>query len=443
MQDKNESEGASNETQDVDFEEGDGEHEDEDEKDGDEYDKEGNEVGGKGNERIYKQGDAKNEGINVGDPADINELRDAEMAVFCVSANDYLKSEGIKGESDGPPSTFTRSRDTQIPLLAGYVHQTTSKYRKTPTEAFVNKSVSLLERVKMVATHGGDALGAQLCQSTFEEELCRFDRSIQPIVIEFRETMQKNIRTTLQPSLQTGAAQAESTALSIVNSWGSKNRRSSFQGRSPEQNGVHHSTYHATVRRNGAFESSSAGSIDFNQELVDPMEKEISAEWQRVMDSSVTSLLKKCESQVTGVCSSVEKTLASEFAEAGMPSETLAAMAKTCGRSCSTTLIASFQEMAKVAKDTQRDLNRSLLDKIRERMESAYESATEVEGGLGIFKRMKDEMTTRVEACVESMFDLPTKGLLKGIEELIVVLSKMISALSMVRPAPCSFEIVA
>jgi hypothetical protein len=87
----------------------------------------------------------------------------------------------------------------------------------------------------------------------------------------------------------------------------------------------------------------------------------------------------------------------------------------------------------KVAKDTQRDLNRSLLNKIRNRMESGYKSAIELEGGPGKCRRMKDAITTQAKAYVESMFEVLTKELLKGIEDLIEVLSNMISALSMVR----------
>ena len=99
---------------------------------------------------------------------------------------------------------------------------------------------------------------------------------------------------------------------------------------------------------------------------------------------------------------------------------------------------AFFQEMFKMAKLMQRGLTKSFIKKIPKRMESAYGSATKVKGGRGMFKWIKNEMTTRAKAYVESMFDLPMKELLKGIEVLLGVLSKMICELSIVRPDQCS-----
>ena len=75
----------------------------------------------------------------------------------------------------------------------------------------------------------------------------------------------------IKPSLPTGARKAHSLAMSTVDSWGSKCRRSRNE-RTPEQNGLYWSTYFATVRREGVYVSASAGAIDLNAELVEPME---------------------------------------------------------------------------------------------------------------------------------------------------------------------------
>lgn len=50
---------------------------------------------------------------------------DKELDVFCISANDYLKVTKIKDRSDGPPVTFHRAQDTNIPTLTRFVHQVT------------------------------------------------------------------------------------------------------------------------------------------------------------------------------------------------------------------------------------------------------------------------------------------------------------------------------
>ena len=44
-----------------------------------------------------------------------------DMDVFCISANDFLKVQGIKPASDGPPATFTNAADTNIPALSDFV----------------------------------------------------------------------------------------------------------------------------------------------------------------------------------------------------------------------------------------------------------------------------------------------------------------------------------
>ena len=44
-----------------------------------------------------------------------------DMDVFCISANDFLKVQGIKPASDGPPATFTNAVDTNIPALSDFV----------------------------------------------------------------------------------------------------------------------------------------------------------------------------------------------------------------------------------------------------------------------------------------------------------------------------------
>ena len=54
------------------------------------------------------------------------------MDVFCISANDFLKVQGIKPASDGPPATFTNAADTNIPALSDFV-----RVPATPEKTYV------------------------------------------------------------------------------------------------------------------------------------------------------------------------------------------------------------------------------------------------------------------------------------------------------------------
>lgn len=53
---------------------------------------------------------------------------DYNMDVFCISSNDYLKLMGIKSSNDGQANTFSCQRDTQIPQLRSFVHETTARF---------------------------------------------------------------------------------------------------------------------------------------------------------------------------------------------------------------------------------------------------------------------------------------------------------------------------
>jgi len=198
------------------------------------------------------------------------------MPVYCISANDYLKIEGIKPSTDGPPSCFERSEDTQIPDLRGFVHQTTAHFRVSFAKAFVEQANDLLERVKLIAAGSNNVPGGRTsrrCLSVFESAVDRRQTQIKSIADEFQRRADSKVQSTLYPSLQSGAAKGQAAAVSAVSSWGSKNRRSRNEQR-PDKNGLWYATYQATLRRGGEYVSGSAGEINFGMELCAPMEKE-------------------------------------------------------------------------------------------------------------------------------------------------------------------------
>lgn len=363
---------------------------------------------------------------------------DFQINVYCISANDYLKVQGIKPSSDGPPNTFSRATDTQIPNLRSFVHATTAKHCITSTEAFVNEASDLLDCVKLVAADAKDAPGGRLprkCKTVFEKAMSSLVTKLDPIGREFRDKMEKQVRTALHPSLKAGVAKGNAAALSTVNSWGSKSRRGRDH-RSPQMNGLYYSTYFATARRHGVYVSGSAGAIDMNQELVEPMEKEFSSDWQRTMDASVAVFLRASEEQVAKICAAIDKELAAGFVGAGMDSNRVSTMINAAKRTCNTSLKASFQAMKQVAINSQRELNRSLLPKVQTRMHSGYDLTVSVQGGPGKFNRMKDTMATFAGGTVTSMFDESTTELLESVGNLIEHMAAMISALPQVRVLP-------
>jgi hypothetical protein len=352
-----------------------------------------------------------------------------QMEVYCISSNDYLKIQGIKPASDGQANTFSRIQDTQIPQLRTFVHETTARFGETFSKDFVHHASDMLDRVKLLATDAANVPSGRSsirCMKSFQEQVQALAEKIQPIVDDFTKNADQRVKRTLEPSLKAGAAKGSASAMNTVVSWGSTSRRSRGMLRSPDQNGLYWATYNATVRRDGAYVSGSAGEIDLNQELCDPMEKEFSTDWQRTMDSNIRQLLAECETKVNAICASVNEAIVSKLAEEGVDKARLSNMSNAASRSCVNAVKASFDAMRTLASETQRNLNRSLLPLVQERMKEGYTAANNVVRGTGVFKRIKTAIEGNARDSVTSMFDQSTLALIKGIDGLIKDLVRLI-----------------
>ena len=121
--------------------------------------------------------------------SEIPPIPDDQLAVYCISANDYLKIKRIKPPTDGAPNAFVNVDETLIPALRGFVHDTTSNFRTTFTEGFVDYTCNLLDNVKLVAS---DAKGVSTSgrasrryKAAFDKEMQVVDGTVQLIVNEF------------------------------------------------------------------------------------------------------------------------------------------------------------------------------------------------------------------------------------------------------------------
>jgi len=115
---------------------------------------------------------------------------DFQMDVFCISANDYLKLQGIKPSSDGPPNTFSKVADTQIPALREFVHKTTATFRASYSESFVDSASNILDQIKLVASDGNDTPSGRISRrykASFDESTERVDEKVKAIVDDFSD----------------------------------------------------------------------------------------------------------------------------------------------------------------------------------------------------------------------------------------------------------------
>jgi len=357
---------------------------------------------------------------------------DFELDVFCISSNDYLKIQGIKPKSDGASNTFFEAEDTQIPRLRTFVHETTAHTTSSFTKSFVHHSSDIYDRIKLLATDAANVPRGRTslrCMRVFEQEINKIGQQILPLTKEFSQKMQQKVKTGLEPALEIGSKNGISAALPICESWGSKSRRSAHH-RDPFHNGLYWATYQATVRREGVFRSGSAGSIDMNHELCDPMEKEFSVDWQRTLDSALRVHLGEAESKVQEICNSVNNTITLAFEKEGMDKNHLVNMSNTASRGCMNAVRAAFASMHVLAINTQRNLNRSLLPLVQQQMRKSYSAALMVERGKGVFDRMKDKMLSTTKLVVNDMFHESKITLLSGIQEMVNQLVDLIQKTS-------------
>ncbi len=378
---------------------------------------------------LFKKDDGDDD---AGGDVDVNEAlpEDFNMEVFGISANDYLKLMKIKPSRDGPPSCFSNPADTQIPLLRQFVHKTTAKFCQNCVKTFVEQTNDLVEQMKLLCTDSNSDVStgsARRMKQLHKSSVQSLTNQIKPIATQFKKVIDQKVSNSLASSLKTGARKGSQSAMSTVVSWGSKSRRTKSE-RAPDKNGLYYMTYKAVTRRDGVYTSPSAGAVDFNQELCDPMEKEFSTEWQSVLDSTIRRLLAESETKILALATSACQSFAQSLGSNGVAADRLGNMLNTANRSTTTALKTSFTQMRTIARDAQRELSRELLPAVKEKMKSSYEAARTAPGGSGVFERMKGAMVSNSQRAVNEMFDSAMDKLIKGIEALIKRLERLIES---------------
>jgi hypothetical protein len=149
---------------------------------------------------------------------------------------------------------------------------------------------------------------------------------------------------------------------------------------------------------------------------------------QSIMDGSLRLLIAQCETKIQGICAQIDRTLVTGFAECGVDRSRLSSLASAATNNYTTALKAFFNEIRIVACDSQRDLNRSLLPKIQERMSGGYVAAQNVQRGSGTFARMKSAVYGHANYSVTGMFDDSIAELLLSVSHLVDRLASMIEA---------------
>ena len=347
--------------------------------------------------------------------------RDYQLEVHCVSSNDYLKLQGLKTKSDGPPNTFATAQDTQIPALRSAVHATTAEYKHDFVSHLVSMTTNILERVKLFSTQtseeeDADGIG-KLCQYIFEIQVNGMD--LQLISDDFVRALESKVNENLQPALLAGAKKGGSAVTDTISSWSDKGNCRTSQDRGPNQKGLNWKTYEATVKRNGRFVSTTAGAIDFNQELCAPAENEYCSNWNHTMNDAIEGFLNNAHLRLKAACSKAVKELVRELAHIGINSSLSKRMGDIAMRGCVLLVDSNIRRMKEDHVNNHRELSRSISTRVCQRMIPGYNGATEVARGRGFEKRMHRAMEAHSNRVGPSLLDEAVGELLDDVQKLI------------------------
>lgn len=193
------------------------------------------------------------------------ELRDYDqvarsLPVFCVSSRAYQKMCGRLQKDDGVPG-FTSPEETEIPQLQAHCKKLTEGGRIQTCRSFLLSLCQLLATFNLWASN--DGTGLKMTDDDKRKQISHLKRRLKELetglaeavnacINEMRGEM-KNQIFDKYPELINEAIEAAPTT---ANAWGYK-----------DMGGLVWATYKAVVRRDGVYQSSSAGHRDFNADL--------------------------------------------------------------------------------------------------------------------------------------------------------------------------------
>ncbi|KAI1749431.1 hypothetical protein F4782DRAFT_513171 [Xylaria castorea] len=318
------------------------------------------------------------------------------LPVFCVSSRAYQKLSGKLEKDDFQSQGFQSMEDTEIPKLQKHAKMLTEAGRTSHCRRFLNELSQLVNSMKLWSANGGNGSHLTGNEKRREEQHLKklldhleeeFESSLKRSINLIRQSLQEHIFDTISASMPSAIEGAPDTAYS----WGAPRG----------EGGLFWSTYKATVRRQGIYAGAS-GPRDFNQELFDPIYRNLATGWERAFNHRLPALLKSLANEMSAKLQEFHQA-AKDRAEqkhaniSGLVTLSSQILAHT------RTIQALPAAIRDKVTELQREANREFTPVICGAMTDAYEICTN-EHGQGSYARMKDAMISHVEFARGSMF---------------------------------------
>ncbi|KAK1836798.1 nuclear GTPase SLIP-GC [Podospora conica] len=330
----------------------------------------------------------------------------ADLPVYCVSSRAFQNLCGRLPLDKFDPSGFPTVKDTEVPALQDHACMLTEKARVASARKWLHEFAKLI--YSMIIWSGNHATQATLTDSEKEKEeakLQRYLRSVEKHIDDatnqLTSSMRRAIADCIYNSFDRLLPEARAVAPGICQSWGAP----------AKDGGMVWATYKATCKRHGIY-SGASGARNMNQELFDPVSKNLAIGWDKAFQQRLPAVLDKFSQIIQEHLAHFHRVVTSS--PGNRPGiRTLDAQLKTRQHG-----IQSYPAVViKMLQELQKTANRSFSPEIQRGMIPGYEAAS-AETGTGSFMRMKQHMLGHVQGKCDDIFKGATDTVRAQLEEM-------------------------
>ncbi|KAI1302789.1 hypothetical protein F5Y03DRAFT_396306 [Xylaria venustula] len=332
------------------------------------------------------------------------------LPVFCVSSRAYQKLTGKLEKDDFQAHGFLSIEETEIPKLQEHAKKLTEARRVSHCRQFLNDLSQLVNSMKLWSADGDDASNLTDSEKTQEEKhlkklLGHLEEEIELSLKRSIDLIRSAINEQIFENISTSMPLAIEAAPDTAYSWGAPRG----------EGGLFWATYKATCRRQGVY-CGAAGPRDFNQELFDPISRNLATGWERAFQRRIPSILNVFAKEVADKLRHFHQT-----AKARAEQRRINATGVITLSSQIQTHIRTVESIPEIARqkitELQRDASRQFTPTITQAMNNAYTTCTN-EYGPGSYARMKESMADHVETARHSMFNDATEVVKEALQEM-------------------------
>ncbi|KAH9867685.1 hypothetical protein IAQ61_008279 [Plenodomus lingam] len=341
------------------------------------------------------------------------------LPVFCVSSRAYQKIQGRLLKDDSVPG-FITVEETEIPQLQAHCKKLTESGRIQTARTFLLNLCQLLTTFHLWASDDGTGLKmtdedkakqVSYLKRRLEQLETGLEQAVHACINEMRAELKNQIFNKCPELINDAIQAAPTTALA----WGQK-----------DMGGLAWSTYKAVVRRDGVYQSPSAGLRDFNADLIDPIIKKLASGWERAFQSRLPKAFNTYVKNSSKILQAFHTAVEENARKNGVGLASLT-MLKTQIHTYEQLYADLGTHLVTQMNELQREANREFTPSIAGIMHAVYEACT-VERGRGSYKRMKEHMMNHVERERHHMFHDATKTVERHLDQMCKALQESMEA---------------